>query len=78
MAPDFSRGGLAELVARWQDGGPSHPGPEASAASGFTPVFTAALERERPLQLGDEDRIELALTQLLRRDVERHGLEGGR
>jgi hypothetical protein len=80
LTPDFSRGGLAELVARWQDGEPSRPGSDASPASTeeFTPAFTTAPERERPLRLGDEDRVELALEQILRREVERHGLEGGR
>jgi hypothetical protein len=79
-ARDLSRGGLAELVARWQDGEPSHPEPAAFAAPSpaFTSLSGAAFERERPLRLGDEDRVELALAQILRREVERHGLEGGR
>jgi hypothetical protein len=78
-----TRGGLAELLARWQDGEPPGPEPDASAATtpepapAFTPALSIA-QQERPLRLGDEDRIELALAQILRREVERHGLEGGR
>ena len=80
---EFSGGGLAELVARWQDGeGPAAPdAPEGGPGGGspvWTPLSSTTFDHERPLRLDDEDRIEVALEQILRREVERHGLEGGR
>lgn len=74
----FTGGGLAELLARWQDGDPDSVGPPVDTAPSWTPLTSTGFDHERPLRLGDEDRIELALEQVLRREVERHGLEGGR
>lgn len=87
-AREFSGGSLAEVVARWQDDEPrphasgeadaGGPGPGAATSTRTSPLSSTSFDRERPLQLGDEYRIESALAEILRREVERHGLEGGR
>jgi hypothetical protein len=75
----LSGGGLAELVTRWQDGESSTPSADSLPAPvpAFAPLPAAALQRERPLRLGDDERVELAIEQILRREVEQHGLDGG-
>jgi hypothetical protein len=84
-------GALGELVGRWQQSEPlPEPAPMTASRSPFTPLSNAATTGfatssfgdggRSPDGAGDEvslDQVQLALDELLRREVEQHGLEGG-
>ena len=87
-APALDSGALGELLGRWEDS--TRPTDAASttgptARSPFAPLSTAATtgfaapERSSDAAVDDVsvDQVEVALGELLRREVEQHGLEGG-
>jgi hypothetical protein len=86
LAAAFGGGALGELVARWQQSEQlPELAPMTASRSPFAPLATAATTgyadpRRAPDGAGDEvslDLVQSALDELLRREAEQHGLEGG-
>jgi len=86
LAAALGGGALSELVGRWQQSASlPEPAPLAALRSPFAPLSTAATtgfaeSRRSPDGAADDvslDQVQLALDELLRREVEQHGLEGG-
>ena len=86
LAAALGGGALGELVGRWQQSASlPEPAPLAAPRSPFAPLSPAATtgfaeSRRSPDGAADDvslDQVQLALDELLRREVEQHGLEGG-
>lgn len=85
-AADLGGGALGELVGRWQQSEQRpEQAPMSASRSPFAPLASAlttgfAEAGRSPDGAGDEvslDQLQLALDELLRREAEQHGLEGG-
>jgi len=86
LAAALGGGALGELIGRWQQSA-SLPelAPLAAPRSPFAPLSTAATSGfagpgRGPDGAADDvslDQVQLALDELLRREVEQHGLDGG-